>query len=642
LCNKPGKSIYLNPIINGKQIYFSIESGKTDKEGFSKRGNIVCPVCGNTTDSDSLKQQSIENKLHSRLIAVIEESSDTKQYRLPYQSEIDIIKELPENIEVPEEPMQRNSGGGDTFGWGITKWGQLYSKRQLFAMHSLVKNLLKLENETNASINEYGKAISTYLAIFVDRMATRLTSFGLWNTKAETLEHAFARQAIPMVLDYPETNPFSKSTGGGYNQLDWITRYIETESKNSFYSICQNTSSGDINQFEKKSIHAVVTDPPYYDAIAYADISDYFYVWMKRTLGILYPYNFATPQTPKTEECTALKHHHGGSYERAKAHFENKLIQIFNAIQNQTNGIVSIMFAHQSTEAWTTLCNSILGACMNITGSWAIDTERTSGVKVDKAFLSSSVTVSCLPIHREGFGDYKEVRKAVEKTVAKEVEELYRLGFRGADLLTACFGQAVSEFGKYDKVEKADGSEVTVAELLEMARESAFNALLKGFDGDDFTKFYIGWLQLYSFAESDFDDAAKFSRVGLSIDVSELFSQHILIKNGNKQALGGFKDRIAASKTLGEKGNSNLIDQVHRSMYLFQGSNRGSLLDYIHRVASNPDNSFWRVVTSLCEILPVGSEDQKQAIGLITNKESLIRESASAQKEKASQTKLFE
>lgn len=265
---------------------------------------------------------------------------------------------------------------------------------------------------------------------------------------------------------------------------------------------------------------------------------------------------------------------------------------------------------------------------MNITGSWAIDTEMVNRtLALASSALESSVTVSCRPAQRTGFGDYKEVKKAIEKTVAKEVEELYRLGFRGADLLTACFGQAVSEFGKYEKVEKADGSEVTVAELLEMARESAFNALLKGFEGDDFTKFYIGWLQLYGFVESDFDDAAKFSRVGLSINVSDLFTSHILIKNGNKQTLGGFEERINANKKLGEQNNSFLIDQVHRAMALYKGSNRNSLLHYIAQVGSSPEGSFWRVVTSVCEVLPDGSEDHKQALGLLANKESLIRES---------------
>jgi adenine-specific DNA methylase len=270
---------------------------------------------------------------------------------------------------------------------------------------------------------------------------------------------------------------------------------------------------------------------------------------------------------------------------------------------------------------------------MNITGSWALDTEYSfTGLKQNKAFLSSSVTVSCVPSQSEGYGDYKEVKKAIEVTVAREVDELYCLGFRGADLLTACFGQAVSEFGKYKKVEKADGSEVTVAELLAMARESAFNALLKGFDGDEYTKFYIGWLQLNGFAESDFDDAATFAKAGLSINVSELFKENILIQNKNKQTLATFAERNKLKPNLGARADSFLIDQVHKAMELFKGTNRVALLNFIKEKASSPDGSFWRVVTSLDELLPKECDDQKMTKGLITNKESLIRESNEIQK----------
>jgi putative DNA methylase len=464
--------------------------------------------------------------------------------------------------------------------------------------------------------------------------------FGIYNLTAETIEHPFGRQAIAMVFDFPEVNPFSVSGGGGYSQIDWIVRFIESECSTPFHSICNKTSSGDKSQFEAKFLNAVVTDPPYYDAIGYADLSDFFYVWLKRSLHNEFPYNFTTHQTPKTDECTALKHYHDGKIDLAKSHFEAKLSQIFESIEKQTDGVISIMYAHQSTEAWTTLCNSILGANMNITGSWAIDTERTSGTKVNKAFLSSSVTVSCRPIQRGGFGDYKQIKKAIEVTVSKEVDELYRLGFRGADLLTACFGQAVSEFGKFGRVEKADGTEVSVAELLEMARESAFNALLKGFDGDEFTKFYIGWLQLYGFVESDFDDAAKFSRVGLSINVHDLFTENILIKNGNKQTLGTFEERFIANKHIGEKHTDFLINQVHRAMALFKGKNRSNLLSYISKIANQPESNFWRVLTSICEILPNGSQDHIQAIGLLTNKESLLRESKQTSQPTAEQASL--
>jgi len=337
-----------------------------------------------------------------------------------------------------------------------------------------------------------------------------------------------------------------------------------------------------------------------------------------------------------------LKHHHSGDAHAAKSHFENKLLQIFDAIEHQTSDLISIMFAHQSTEAWTTLCNSILGARMNITGSWAIDTEKQGGLKENKSFLSSSVTVSCKPTLKEGTANFKTIEKEIRIKVEEEVELLYNLGFRGADLLTACFGQAVSVFGNYQKVETAAGDEVSVAKLLEIAKEAAFNALLKGFDGDDFTKFYIGWLQLYGFAESDFDDAAKFSRVGLSINVAELFTEHILIKNGNKQTLGGFEQRINTNKNIGDRAINFLIDTVHRAMALFKGNNRNALTNYIGKVAAQPESNFWRVITSLCEVLPPGSEDHKQALGLLTNKESLIRESKIIQTAATSQTNLFE
>ena len=456
-----------------------------------------------------------------------------------------------------------------------------------------------------------------------------------------------------MIFDYPEGNLFSGSSGSANNHLDWIVRYIESESGNTFFSIANNASSGDKSQFDSKNLTATITDPPYYDAIAYADLSDFFYVWQKRTLSDYYQLNFATPQTPKSEECTALKHHHDNSKESAKKHFEVKLTQIFDAIEHQTSDIVSIMFAHQSTEAWTTLCNSILDARMNITGSWAIDTELANrSLGLAGAVLESSVTVSCKPANRIGVGSFRDVKNAIDRKVGEEVDLLYKLGFRGADLLTACFGQAAGEFGKYERVEKADGSEVTVAELLEMAKESAFNTLLKGFDGDDFTKFYIGWLQLYGFQQSDFDDAAKFSRVGLSIDVHDLFTDHILIKDKNKQSLGGYKIRNDKSKQLGEKSGSHLIDQVHRAMLLHEGKNRNTLLSYIARVAQNPDSSFWRVVTSLVELLPPGSDDQKKdqkkdhkddhkvALELLSNKDNLIRESRELQKGSGEQTKL--
>jgi len=645
LVNTPTKQVYLNPIIEGKKIDFEIKKGKCDEKGWMDKSALKCPICGGVTDAESIRDQVSSRQITERMLAVIYVTeNEGKSYRQPTSTELTAVNYLPDTDSPKEKlPNVTRLTGGFIVAWGYSEWGQMFTHRQLLALNTLVSKLKGLTSELNPQNNDYGKAVITYLGILIDRLAIANTSFGRWDSSREGVQSPFSKQAIPMIFDFPESNMFCSSTGSALNQLDWLNRYIESESEYAFAACLHNASSGDKSQFADKYITAVVTDPPYYDAIAYADLSDFFYVWLKRTLSEIYPLNFATPQTPKTDECTALKHHHEGKADKAKAHFEHKLTEIFDAIEHQTSDIVSIMFAHQSTEAWTTLCNSILDARMNITGSWPMDTEMANrSIGLAGAALESSVTVAARPAQRQGYGDYKEVKKAIEVRVAEEVELLYALGFRGADLLTACFGQAVSEFGRYQKVEKANGSEVTVAELLELSREAAFNALLKGFDGDDFTKFYIGWLQLYGFLESDFDDAAKFSRVGLSVNVQELFNAHLLLKNGNKQTLGNYAERLAAFPRLGESPDSPLIDHVHRALSLYGGTDRAALLQYITRMAGEPGSAFWRVLTALCEVLPAGSEDQRQALGLLSNKESLIRESKNPAAVPRVQPSLFE
>lgn len=632
LANSKEKQVYLKPVIEGNKIDFTIGKGKFDNEGWIARGNLKCPCCGNATPNSILKKQFLERGTSERLLAVIWDGKNGKEYKLPGKVDQEVVQHLSPDVERPSEllPVEYTKAMAFCL-WGFYKWGDIFSLRQVIAIQALVVELNRLKQEIGVG-SDHGKAIVTYLAMIINKNADYNSSFCTWHPGREVIGHVFTRQAIPMTFDFPETYPFSNSSGGSYNMVDWIIRYIESESNSEIFGTLINSTSGEKEQFARKFLTAVITDPPYYDAVAYADLSDFFYVWLKRTLKDIYPANFATPTTPKSDECTALKHHHGNNSDRATSHFENKLLQIFDAIEHQTSDVVSIMFAHQSTEAWTTLCNSILGARLNITGSWAMDTEMANrSVGLAGAALESSVTVSCKPANRQGFGEYREVKKAIENKVEEEVNALHALGFRGADLLTACFGKAVGEFGKYERVEKASGDEVTVAELLEMTRESAFNALLKGFKGDDFTKFYIGWLELYGFTESDFDDAAKFTRVGLSINVKDLFDQDILIKNGNKQALAKFEERLAQKKNLGEALGSPLIDQAHRAMSLYKHADRRALLEFIGRVAASPDSSFWRVLTSLHELLPNDLDDQRQVAGLLENKDNLIRESQTGQ-----------
>jgi adenine-specific DNA methylase len=642
LVHTNSKQLHLEPTIDGNSISFSIVQGRSvNKTGWNNRGNITCPCCGNITSVSQVKEQSKQHGLTPRLIATIYETPNGKSYGLPTKEQESIVRKQLDGVTRPIEAMQRNSNGGDTFPWGFTKWGDLFTDRQLFMLQHFIEQINRIKEEL--LYNDYGNVIATYLTIWFDRIALINTSFSRYDISRENVQHMYNRQAIAMVSDFPESNPFCESSGCALNQLDWILRYLDSESYGYNGAFFSNASSGDKEQFEPKQLAAVVTDPPYYDAIAYGDISDFFYIWMKKTLGEVFPLNFTTPLTPKIDECTALKHHHNDSEVEAKKHFEHKLTDIFDAIERQTTDVVSIMFAHQSTEAWTTLCNSILNARMNITGSWPMDTELANRTLANAgSALESSVTVSCRPSQRQGFAEYKDVKKAIEKNVHEEVNKLYELGFRGADLLTACFGQAVSEFGKYETVEKSNGDKVTVAELLELAREAAFNALIEGVQGDNFTKFYLGWLQLNGMGETDYDDVTKFTRVGLPIDIKDVFDQGLLVKepSGNKQHLATAAEHLKNDHIAGTHPEDLLIDQAHRAILVYKDGNRTILLRLLRDINALDANApFWRLLASLKELLPA-NDDLRQVQGLLQNGEDLRQASRQNQQPTETQTSL--
>lgn len=624
VCNKPDKKFYLNPIINGNKVTFEIKKGAVNQKGFLKARecSLTCPCCGNVTSSQTLKEQFLNKKIGEVPTAVIFEGERGKEYRVLTEDEKVVLSKKYEKVcDVSSRMQVGNNRNFNTPGWGYDDYGQLYSNRQLHFLYFFLDNFEKVTNQIGET--DYSVALKVFLAIWFDRVAIANTSFGIYHTGAEKLERIMGRQAIPMTFDYPESNPFCSESGSALNQIEWITRYLESEGSGEFSANFANASSGDKMQFEKKSITAVVTDPPYYDAIAYADLSDFFYMWMKKTLGTTFPMTFATPQTPKSDECTALKHHHHNSIEEAKKHFEKKLTEIFSAIEIQTQDVVSIMYAHQSTEAWTTLCNSIIGANMNIYGSWPMDTEMQGALKTNMAYLESSVTVACRPSERHGYGDYKDVKHNIEDKVTEEVNYLYDLGFRGADLLTACFGQAASEFGQYKTVEKADGSEVSVAELLDLAKNTAFDALLKGVQGDDYTKFYIGWLQLNGMGEVDFDDATKFTRVGVNVNISDIEHEQLLILKGNKVHLATAQEHIGLSSVEGTRPTDSLITQAHRAILLYKDQDRPRLLRFIADVCPEASSPLWRLLATMKELLPSTSEDGKQLQGLLQNADDL-------------------
>ncbi len=469
---------------------------------------------------------------------------------------------------------------------------------------------------------------------------------GVWDTTRETLQHPFGMPIINFSQDYPEANIFSGSTGGAKGQIDWIQMVIEHEayaSTESIQAVIERESlpcgvagyqprvfHGDAANLPLPagSVDDVVTDPPYFDAISYADLSDYFYVWLKRAVGDIFPDVFSTPLTPKAEEATALRHRHNGDEEATRNHFTRKLTESFAEARRvaKPGGVVSIMFAHQTTEAWTALINAIFDAGLTVTATYPIDTELVTALKSLRSSLATSITVTCRPRQKGAGALFKDVKREIEQVVAEAVKRFWGYGFRGADLIVACYGPAVGAFGKYESVEK-QGQPITVPELLELVRQAAMKAIAGEFTGDHFSRLYYAWANLYGVGEESWDDARLVIQVaGNQEEALEMAEkQGLFVVDGQTCRLAVLTDR-AERPHLGSEKSDPLIDQLHRAMLFWQQERRPELVAYLHQHELVDHNGFWRLAQALFEVLPRDGADWKLVSDLLGEREGLRKE----------------
>lgn len=628
ICNKTDKKVALTMDVDKvkKSVSFGIARGKDIKgtEGTTVTKGAKCPFCGQITSTEAIKQSSFEGTFGERMVAAIIETAKGKDYR-PIESQevvaFEDSKKLINPESIPSEQMPDSPDLVSGRGWNFKTWGSLFNPRQLVAMQTFVSYL----NEAIADIKEvvsdegYRKAVGVYLGLLLSRIAQRSSNIGIWHTSRETLEHPFGRQAIPMTWDYPEANPFSESTGGAIGQLEWILRVITHESAGDS---AKQVIMGDAGflKLEDNSIDVVTTDPPYFDAIAYSDLSDYFYIWLKRAFSETNMEDLLTPLTPKSDEATAMKHRHQGSEEKADKHFKIKLTQAFSEAHRVTRpgGVVTIMFAHQSTKAWMALIHAIFEAGLTVDATWPIDTELTTALKASMSALSSSVTVVCRPRLTGSAASYKDVRKEIETVVHDSVKRFWSYGFRGADLIVACYGPAVGVFGKYERVEKADGTPVGIPELLDLAKQAARDAIAGEFRGDNLSTLYYVWANLYGAAEQAWDDARLVVQIGGDADnaMEVARGQGIFVVESSKCRLAMLSDR-AGRRGLGIDQNPPLIDALHRAMLLWKEEKRGELVSYLAERDLLEDGPFWKLVQALFEVLPRDLDDWKLVNALL-------------------------
>ena len=650
ICNSGDKKVALTMKAANKQLSFGIVKGEDveSEEGtMLTRGNCRCPACKQITPVADLRRAGREGKIGERLVAVIVSTPQGKDYRPVEQIDLEGFQgaeRLAKTLQPPTEPILpeitgsqgtdiSNSTGIRVHLYGMRTWGSLFNPRQLVAMETLISCLRESVSKLEGHMEpDYLRAIETYLAILISRIAQRGGRANVWNIQRETLEHPFSLAKISMTWDYPEANPFSESTGGAASGLNWILRVIKHESTHDSGVTPVRVYQGDGAKLpeEIKPVEIVVTDPPYFDEISYADLSDYFYVWLKRAIGEFYPHAFSTPLTPKADEATALKHRHGGNEQKAEKHFTSKLAACFAEAKERSkpSGVVAVMFAHQSTEAWTALINALFEAGLNIRATYPIETERANRPRgIDSSALASSITVLCRPRAAGAPASFKDVQKQIESVVSESVHRFWDYGFRGADLIVACYGPAVGVFGLYERVERRDGTPIEVADLLDLAKECALKAIAGEFTGDALSRLYFVWANLYGISEQSWDDARIVIQVGGDTeDAMEVARRRgLFVVEGPKCRLSLLKDR-SQRPHMGDDTSSPLIDQLHHGMQLWKEERRTELVNYLRENELSDHAAFWKLAQALFEVLPRNGEDWKIISALLGERETLRTE----------------
>lgn len=505
LSKKKGKEAYVQPIIEGKNIRYEARYGKGAPESpKTGRGQFKCICCGESTKSEHIHTEFQAKRNNAQLIAIVTEGNGGRAYFSPYALQIETAKcSAPE--WMPEAEMNQDctdliSGRG----YGFTHWHELFTPRQLTALTTFSALVGEAQAKAEADAiaagltddgigiadggvgaKAYGQAVGVYLAFVVDKMADLGNALNGWEPNAQCPRHLFARQAIPMIWDYAESNIFSNSSGSWGIFLD---NQMNSFSADSFCFV--RDLEGKARQFDAQSDNGIrniviSTDPPYYDNIGYADLSDFFYVWLRQSLKDTYPKLFKTVLVPKAEELVATPYRFNGSKVKAREFFENGMLKAFKQIfVYACNDIpVTVYYAYKQSEdddntntastGWETMLSAIIQAGFSVTGTWPVRTECSSrAVGQSTNALASSIVLVC---RKRATNAPTSTRRDFINTLKRELkpalEKLQASNIAPVDLAQSAIGPGMAVFSRYSQVLEANGEPMRVRAALALINQ---------------------------------------------------------------------------------------------------------------------------------------------------------------------------
>lgn len=547
LSKKKGKEAWVEPIFdyNNKRIKYTVQSRPGGKPQYSPKtargAHFKCIMCGEPTTSDYIKNEAMEGRMGSEMIGVIAEGERERLFVSPDAMQIKASQvEKPENYPTGQLSDDRRALWTPIY--GLDTFDKLFTNRQLRAMVTFSELVMaareKIEQDAIAQgllddgislkdggtgARAYSEAIAVYLSFAVDREANYCSSQNGWS--GDFVIQVFGRQGIPMIWDYAETNPFSNSTGNWSGAVNWVTMSMKNFPAEKQGYADQHDAQSDSGM---RNI-LISTDPPYYDNIGYADLSDYFYIWMRNSIRSIYPDLFNTMLVPKSEELVAIPYRFGGDAEAAKAFFEEGIYKacqvLYNAAHDDYPLTIYYAFKQSETEhtdegdktaskGWETMLSAVIKAGFSITGTWPMHTERETGLKASVNALASSIVLVCRKRHDNARSvTRREFINALHREMRPALENLQSANIAPVDLAQSAIGPGIGVFSRYKSVLEADGKPMSVRAALQTINQE-LDAFYNEQEGelDRESRFCVDLFNQYAFNTIKFGDADILAR----------------------------------------------------------------------------------------------------------------------------------
>jgi putative DNA methylase len=548
LSTKAGKEAYVEPVIENGGYRFTVQVGKPkDAQGAnsgtkaSGRGaNFLCVMSGTPIAGDYIKSEGTAGRMGVRLMAIVAEGNRGRVY-LPPTPDMESIALKAEPTWKPEGEIPKRMTGGNCTPYGLTSWGDLFTPRQLVALTTF-SDLVQEARERvqrdaiaaglhhdarhlrdgGAGAQAYADAVGVYLGLGVDKATDYNTTLVAWSPTRDQAKSTFARQALPMVWDYAEINQLARAAGDFSVSLEGGIRFLESGASGGGGAASQADAAT-----QAISRHKVVsTDPPYYDNIGYADLSDFFYVWLRRSLRPVYPELFTTLTVPKSEELVATPYRHGGR-EQAETFFLGGMTHAMNRLSAQAHQDfpVTIYYAFKQAESddnegtastgWDTFLAAVIEAGFAISGTWPMRTERGSrSIGIGTNALASSIILVCRSrTVAAPTATRREFVSALKVELPHALAHLQRGNIAPVDLAQAAIGPGMAVYTRYDKVLDAEGKPLTVREALALINQTLDEALAEqegDFDAD--SRWALTWFEQQGFDEGEYGLAEQLSK----------------------------------------------------------------------------------------------------------------------------------